>query len=315
MRRLDGPDWRTFGTLAVGVGAFVYLLVAFKSDYLMLRDAQVGPNNHTKELRALRPLVHGQPTLVLFYDDYFKWELLGVKASSPLLSSPIPAGIQPAKPWSYGQALDFDSVDAPTLDKFAYVITTRTTAQSEAPSNFHLVGQSRSYEVWKRVGPTQPRHVLAESGQPGATLDCATASGRRISKESGVARVRPKPLYKPVAALQPGQSEAVTLNLPAGTWDLSLPFVSQQAVTVRGGGLNVWMPPNLDRPGEIWPVGRVRSTGAPITLELRMDDPAPITSDTQFFTPQPMVAVPAGGERTVPLRQACGRYVDWYRTG
>jgi hypothetical protein len=313
MRRLDGPDWRTFGTLAVGIGAVVYLLVAFKSDYLVLRDAQVGPNNHTKELRSLRPLLHGQPTLVLFYDDYFKWELLGVKASSPLLSSPIPAGIQPAKPWSYGQALDWDSINAPTLDKFAYVITTRTTAQSEPPANFHLVGQSRSYEVWKRVGPTQPRRVLAESGQPGATLNCATASGRRVSRENGVARVRPKPLYKPVVALQPGQSEAVTLNLPAGAWDLSLPFLSQQAVTVGGAGLNVRLPPNLDRPGEIWPVGRVRSTGAPIRLTLRMDDPAPITSETQFFTPQPMVAVPVGGERTVPLREACGRYVDWYR--
>jgi hypothetical protein len=315
MRRLDVADWRSVSTLAIAVGSIVFLLVSFKSDYLVLRDAQVGPADHTRELRSLRPLVHGQPTLALFYDDYVKWELLGVKTSSPLLSSPIPAGIQAAKPWSYGQPLDFDSVDAATLDRFAYVITTRTSAQSEPPPNFHRVGASRSYEVWKRVGPTQPRRVLAESGQFGATLDCHTAAGRRISREPGVARVRPRPRYMPVPALQPGQTGTAILRLPAGVWDLSVPFLSQQAVTVRGGGLDVRLPPNLDRPGEIWPLGRVRSTGAAITLTLTMADPAPISSTAQFFTPQQLVAVSAVPPQTVPLRAACGRYVDWYRTG
>jgi hypothetical protein len=315
MRRLDVADWRSVGTLALAIGSIVFLLVSFKSDYLVLRDAQVGPADHTRELRSLRPLVHGQPTLALFYDDYVKWELLGVKTSSPLLSSPIPAGVQPAKPWSYGQALDFDSIDAPTLDRFAYVITTRTTAQSEPPSNFHRVGASRSYEVWKRVGPTPPRRILAESGQFGATLDCHTPAGRQISGERGEARVRPRPRYAPVPGLQPGQTGTMSVKLPAGDWDLSVPFLSQQAVTVRGGGLDVRLPPNLDRPGEIWPVGRIHSTGAPITLTLTMADPAPITSTTQFFTPQRLVAVSTAPAQTVPLSAACGRYVDWYRTG
>jgi hypothetical protein len=315
MRRLHGADWRSFATLVLAGASILFFVLSFQSVFLVLRDAQVGPNDHVSELRSLRPLLHNRPTLVLFYDEYFKWELLGVPASSPLLSSPIPASVQPDKPWSNGQPLDFDSVDAATLDLFAYVITTRTSAQSEPPSNFHFVGGSRSYEVWQRVGPTRPRLVLPESGAPGAILDCGTALGRRISRERGLARVRPAPRYFNVPPLAPGQSEQLVLSLPAGDWDLSLPFVSQQAVTVRGNGLNVRLPPNLDRPGEIWPVGRTRTTGAPVALTLTMADPAPITSSTpstQFFGPERMIAVPVARAQTVPLHAACGRYVDWY---
>ncbi len=313
VRRLQFADWRSVSTPAFAAGLIVFCFFAFKSDYLVLRDADVGPVNHVQELRSLRWLLHNQPTLVLFYDDYYKWELLGVRASSPLLQSPIPAAVQPAKPWSYGQPLDFDSVSPAVLDRFDYVITTRTTAQSEPPPNFHLVGRSDSYEVWHRVGPTPHRLVLAESGQPGAILDCRTAPGRRLSRQRGIARIRPAPRSFNLGPLAPGGSEQVLLNLPAGDWDISLPFVSQQAVTVSGGGLDVRLPPNLDRPGEIWPVGRIHSTGGQVALKVTMADPGPFPSDTQFFVPEPMVAISTLPAWTVPLAAACGRYVDWYQ--
>ena len=313
MRWLDAASWRSLATVAVAAGSIFYLFFAFASSYKVLASAQVGPTDHVDELRSLRPLLHNRPTLVLFYDDYTQWELLGVPSvSSTRLGSPIPAPTQPIKPWTYGQPIDFDSVDAATLDRFDYVITTRTTYQSEPPPNFHLVGSSRSYQVWQRIGPTRPRMVLPESGQPGAILDCGKAADRRLSRERGVARVRPQPRSVNVAPLAPGGSERVELSLPPGTWDLSLPFVSPQAVTVRGGGIDVRLPPNLDRSGSVWPVGPVRSTGAPIVLTLAMDDPSPISSGTQFFAPEPMVAVARVPARTVPLRRACGRYVDWY---
>jgi hypothetical protein len=314
MRPLDRARWGSPMTLGLAVISVVFFGAAFRSTYLVLRGAQVGPTEHVSELRSLRPLLHNRPTLVLFYDDYFKWELLGVDAATPLpLAARIPAAIQPEKPWTYGQAVDFDSVDAATLDRFDYVITTRTTAQSEPPSNFHVVGQSRSYEVWQRTGPTAVRHVLPESGQPGAVLKCETPLGRKVSEQQGEARVRQAPVASsPPAALQPGGSTAVVLKLPAGRWDVSLPYVSPQAVTVRGAGLDVRMPANLDRPGPLWPVGRVTSTGAPITLTLTMDNPSPIYSGDHFFQAQPLVAVPVAPAQTVPLSAACGRYVDWY---
>jgi hypothetical protein len=316
MRRLDTANWRSFTTLGITAAAIAFFVLSFESVSLVLRDALVGPVDHTTELRSLRPLLHNRPTLVLFNDDYFKWGLLGIQASSPLSESPIPSSVQPAKPYSDGQFLDVDSVDAATLNRFDYVITTRTSAQSEPPPNFHLAGSSASYEVWQRVRPTQPRLVLPESGYAGAVLDCRAALGRRISHERGVARVRPAPVSTPVGSLLPGQSERVVLNLPAGTWDLSLPFVAIQAVTVRGAGLDVRLPPNLDRPGNVWPVGRIRSTGAPVVLTVTLIDPAPIHPKTpilQGFSPQPMIAVPVVPARTIPLRAACGRYVDWYQ--
>jgi hypothetical protein len=118
-----------------------------------------------------------------------------------------------------------------------------------------------------------------------------------------------------VTALTPGGAEHVVLHLPPGRWELSLPFVSQQAVRVRGAGLNVLEPPNLDWHGSVWRVGDVTSSGGPIDLTLAISDPAPIfsgSSSTQHFNPAPMVAVPLARSNSVPLRAACGRYVDWY---
>ena len=308
MRQLEGVRLRSLVALAA---AIVFFLLSLASELLVLSDGQVAPSNHLRELRALRGVLHNRPTLVLFYDDYFKFELLGVPASSPLLPSPIPASVRPSKRWTTGQALDFDSVDAATLNRFDYVITTRTRAQSEPPPNFHLVKSSRSYEVWRRIGPTHPRLTLPESGRPGAVLRCRFEPGRRISRERGFARVRPAPRYFKLAPLTPGRSERVKLALPAGRWELSLPFVSQQAVTVRGGGLSAWLPPNVDWHGSVWPVGEVRSTARPIVLTFAMTDPG-LGSQTQRFAPEPLVAVRVTRPKTVPLSAACGRYVDWY---
>ena len=248
MRYFDRVNWRSWTTVAVGAAAVAFFVFSFQSSYLVLSDAFVGPQNHTNELRSLRRFLHGRQTLALFYDDYVSWELLGVPVSSPLLASPIPVGFNPAKPWVYGQPIDFDSVDAATLDRFAYVITTRTDAQSQPPPNFHLVGSSRSYEVWQRVGPTAPHDVLSESGASGAVLDCRTPADRRIAKQRGYAMVRTVPRYFNAGPLLTGGTESVPVTLPAGKWELSLPFTSHQAITVRGGGLDVRCRPTSTAP-------------------------------------------------------------------
>jgi hypothetical protein len=312
MRWLDTAHWRSWASVSVAAAAVVFFVYSFQSGYMILANAFVAPDNHLNELRSLRPLLHGRETLALFYDDFIQWDLLGTPVSSPLIASHIPAPIRPDKPWTYGQPLFFTSISPSTLDLFDYVITTRTTAASVPPPNFRLVGHSHSYDVWQREGPTPPFRVLPSPGAPGAILDCATPTGRLISREHGFAEVAPQPRYFKVGELAPGGSERVVLSLPAGRWDISLPFTSDQAVTVRGGGLNVWLPPNLDRPGSIWPVGRIRTTGSPVTLSLKMANPGVLASTTHYFVPQPMAAVPATPPRTVPLHAACGRYVDWY---
>ena len=315
-RRLEGRVLRAAASAGFAVALLVFAFFALQSSALALRDALVGPQNHTNELRAIRRVLHGRPTLVLFYDDYFKWELLGVPVSSVGFPSPIPVSAQAAKPWTYGQALDFDSVSAATLNQFDYVVTTRTEDQSEPPPNFRLVATSPSYEVFQRVGPTVPRRVLAEAGQPGARLDCRTGVGRRLATSRGVAAIRDAPRVTAMATLVPGASEDVVLRLPAGRWSLSLPFTSPQAIVVRGPGLDVTLPPNLDRPGSVWPVGNMFSTGTPITLKFAMQHSGLLSSAspiTQYFTPQALVATRPAADQIVPPREACGRYVDWYR--
>src|SRR5262249_21589036 len=102
MRRLQAVPWRSFSTAAFAGGAVLFFVLSFDSSYLVLHDAPVGPDNHWNELRSLRPLLHGRPTLVLFYDDYFQWSLLGEPVSSPVLPSAIPSSVQQPKTWSYG---------------------------------------------------------------------------------------------------------------------------------------------------------------------------------------------------------------------
>jgi hypothetical protein len=313
--RLERPDWLSVPGVALGAAAVVFFVFAFQSSFLALKDAFVGPNDHINELRSLRPLLHGRQTLALFYDDYVSWELLGTPVSSPLLGSPIPVGFSPAKPFTYGTPIDFDSITAADLDKYSYAITTRSDGLSQPPPNWRLVGSSRSYEVWQRVGPTSPHQILSEGGNPGAVLDCRLPADRRISRLPGYAMVRPAPIYVTPGALRPGGSEPVSITLPPGPWDLSLGFTSDQAITVRGAGLHTWLPPNKDRPGSRWPVGRVVSTGAPVRLTLHMNDPDLIASDTQWFSPSQLMAVRPGRDRAVPLRKACGQYVDWYVPG
>ncbi|MCW3067363.1 MAG: hypothetical protein JWN32_4535, partial [Solirubrobacterales bacterium] len=159
--------WRRASTWGVGAIAFLYLLLSFQSSYLALRAARVGPSADFRELRALRPVLGQSPTLDMVFDDFFRWNLLGAQVTIPGLVGPVGAPYSPDKAWQLGEPLDFDSFDAATLDRFRYVITSRTPAQSQPPPNFHVVARSARYAVWRRVGPTPAHRVLPESGSFG----------------------------------------------------------------------------------------------------------------------------------------------------
>jgi hypothetical protein len=219
------------------------------------------------------------------------------------------------KRWSYGQLLDFNSVDAATLDRFSYVITARSAVQSQPPPNFHVVVRSRMYEVWHRVGRTPAQGVLPESGNVGAILDCNSPAGRALARRRGVATVRAEPRRSgPIPAILPGYTTQVRLDLPPGRWNLALPYVSPQALRITGGGLDVRLPAYLDRPGTPWPLGRVTSHGRPILLTIHQEDPSFLYSVTKFAQLDPVWAVRADPPRKLPLRRACGHFVDWYVT-
>jgi len=307
-RRLSTGGWALASILAL----VLWVRVA-ESDLQALRVSPVGPTDHLVELRALRGELHGEPTLFLGDDDFIRWELAGAPVTTPvyigfqLLPGP------PQKEWGYGRALDIDSVSAATINANDWVITTRDAAQSALPPQLHLVRTTPDFELWRRTGVVTPRRILDEGQNPGATLDC-TPAVRRLIHNGGEAGVRRPPVtYGPVSGIPPGGTITVRLSLSPGAWDLETPYQSPVPVTVSGpGGVLRRLPADLDRPGPRWPIGRVvvpPSGSVTLTIHASAAWLTPVSDTANMVA---IVATPVGTERVVPLRAACGQYVDWY---
>jgi hypothetical protein len=300
--------------LATG-GAFV--LLAGYSSYQVLRDQPVWPAESTQELLSLDTITRGNRVLFLGSDDYAEWlfhdsEVSELGNVSPSLGQAAP---RPSKPWVYGSAVDFDSVDSSTLDRFRWVITTNTSYASQPPENFRLVRQLRMYRLWVRTGPGIARRIIEPSGAPGAILNCNTPAGRALSRQTGVASVmRAAPIVTQVSFLTPGATQQVSMPLARGRWDLSLQYVSAVALELSVAQ-NTWhMPAYVDRPGPFFSIGSVSSHGAPTTVTIHADRPSLITGPSLGPQTTELVATPGPDTREViPLARSCGRYVDWYR--
>ena len=213
-------------TVGVAVVAVVFFGASFRSTYLVLRGAQVGPTDHVTELRSLRPLLHNRPTLALFYDDYFKWELLGITASRPVLPSPA-SGRDSA-----GEAVELRAADrlrlggrrhaqplrlrdhhaAPPLRASRRPTSTWWASRARTRSGSAWAPRSRERAGRVRSAGRRPRLPQADRAAAVASSRARPGSGRRRC---------PRP---PVAPLVPGGSTQVALNLPAGQWDVSLPY-------------------------------------------------------------------------------------------
>ena len=301
----------------LGVAALFVAGVAWSS-FLALRNAQVNPDVHQRELVSLRPLLAGHDVLFLGDDDYIGWRLFGARVTNPPIQDPVPFRLR--KSFRGGRSLDFDSVTPGTLDRYDFVVTTRTAYASLPPRNFGLVRRTRSYEVYERRGRTPDDGLLAEGAAPGAVRPCGRrARDRRLARSRGRALVRPAPV---VVRAPPGMGAGFTvparLALPsAGRWEISMQYASPQVLTVSTSTGQGWrLPPNLDRIGPYWRVGEVTTRGpATLRLGLHLDRAAPsiLTADSQYSPLGEIAAVRTDrAARWVPLRRACGRYVDRY---
>jgi hypothetical protein len=320
------------GSIAHGAVAAFFIAATLSSSTLVLRNGNVGPLAHANELSSLRGLIRNQRTLFLGQDDFAAWELQGSRISFAwvyAVHSMIPFELRSEKPFTEGSFFDFDSVQPSSLDAFRYVITTRTSFASEPPANWRPLRRTRSFVLWQREGRTLPRRVLAEVGGPGALLDCSTPEGRRLRKGKGKAAVRPPPVVAATAwtiggapapldglgfAYVPfGHRAERTIDLPGGSWDLSLQYTSPSSLAIQSGGFSTSLPATLDRRGPFWPLGRVDSKGGAVTLSVAPSEPKLNLADRGALLGN-LVATRAGTRtRIVPLREACGRYVDWYR--
>jgi len=302
--------------------AAIFCGAALMSSYKVLHGGEIGPRAHTDELREVAKELRGEPTLFLGFDDFSLWELHGVPVTLPAdgFHLPVPDAFfdrRPQKRWTYGDPFDFDSARWRDLDKVRYAITTGSRNQSLAPPNFHAVARTPSYVAWERRGPTQQRLTLDEGRYPGAVLDCRSRAGRELSRRDGWAVVRRPPVIVLVPEEQrhanPGGEVRVRVPLPAGRWELSQQYMAEQDVEVEGPGVAATLPANLDRPGPWYAFGelRRRRPGA-VELTLRVGD-APLETNTHVSDLLGIAAVDLDDRpRAVPLRQACGRYVDWY---
>jgi hypothetical protein len=83
------------------------------------------------------------------------------------------------------------------------------------------------------------------------------------------------------------------------------------------GGVLRRLPANLDRPGPRWPIGRVvvpASGSITLTFHATTEWLTPVKEARALVYPAAIVATPVATERVVPLRAACGHYIDWYTT-
>lgn len=318
--------------------AIVFIAGAVYSSFLALRDAPVGPPGHGDELKEFLPIVHGQPVLYAGQDRYAAYELLGADTHVPLVEFPDPAvSPNPEKPFDTGDAyspIDFDSFSRGTLDRFPYVITSRAAWNSQAPPNFKRVASTPSFVLWKQTGPTpENRHVLLEGTEAGAFAGCAAPEIRILLGGRGRAGLFPgavigqKDTWDEGSILGTGAQTSQSLNLPAGSWNLSIQYFSPFDLTLSAPGFSETLKAALDgqRPntislgnnGQFWPAGRYESKGGKTRFTISTADATTLQSltgyDGKAYVGE-LVAVPAKPHRTVPLSQACNQWIDWYES-
>ncbi len=318
------------GRIVVGLAGLCFAAAALWSSGLALRGARVESTEHTTELASFRPIIRGAPTLDLILDDFAFWELRGARLSSPTpygTDSVVPFSIR--KPISLGANVDVDTVVPSSLNKFRYIVTTSSQFASEMPADWVHVASTTNFDLWKRTGWTGSRGILQEADAPGAILNCTTPEGRALSRSPGVAGVwdtapvGPSLSWQAGAAPAPANSEGLvptatggvltqTLTLPAGRWEISLAYQSPAHVYMIAGNLRAILPPNLNLFGPFWRVGDVTSTGRPLGVTLHMQSMRLGTIQGVAIGGLAAVRLPRRVS-LVPLKHACGRYVDWYQ--
>lgn len=320
--------------LAGTVGGIVVLLLAGWSSALALRGGRVEPDQHRSELVSLRPLLLKGPTLYTGQNDYLLWHLRGVVAAFPytyITPSQLPIGTRPEKPFQIQQAFDWDSQVAEDLDRFRFVLTSRSPYTSAAPPNWHVIRTTASYVVWERRGATAHRGTLPEQGAPGAVLDCSTRRGAEIGASAGEAAVRTRPtlvrlqaLRTPAgatlgrgefgfAAFDAGGTAVARVAIPAGRWTASLQYVSPVPIELRVGRTRAVAPASQEGPGVFWRVGTFRTRTAMRTVVIHAHGAPPLASFRTVLLGTLAFTRAGERDRVVPLRRACGRYVDWLR--
>ena len=319
--------------LAVGVAL---VLAGSLSTFLVLRQAPVGPDAHSDQLDQIRGEVAGHDVLFLGRDDFIGWELRGSGEITGVVTNFY--DVEDAKPRfkrgkGGGEKFDVDAVYPKTLDDFRYVLATTGGPASSVPPRFEAVMQTHDYVLYERVGSTGRRKTLDEGTDPGTELNCGRVGDAQIAHGGGSAIIwDPKPViedesrWEPSATTSDGAPASQVLDIPrAGNWQISLEYDSRRPLHVVAPdlGIDTTVAANLDFRGETptFPVGDVEVDG-PTKAEVTVEPEEPNLLARLLRAPndahlRSLTATPTdpGAIKRVPLADACGSYVDWYRTG
>jgi hypothetical protein len=332
-----GASWwpprlvRPLAPLVVPLLTIAFAAAAAFSTLLPLRQAAVGPDYHLQEMLQIRPLVDGQDVLFLGRDNFVSWELIGSEVYAPITNhydvEEVPALYRAT---DLNAKFDWDNVPPPVMNRFDWVITTSAAMQSEAPVGFVPRLRTHDFILWHRDHPVGQRRTLFEPINPGAPLDCADPGESKLRKVNGtttVFTVQPVVgrVWNPSPELTQSKPAQQRLYLTPGRWDISIQYASTQAVQVSasGGALAAPFAATLRTnllfrgPSPYYPVGtlEVKRPGE-VVFNVSVDDPPLVgrllgTESKTYLTG--IAATRADPpHQAIPLRRACGRYVDWY---
>ena len=332
-----GASWwpprplRPLVPLAIPLLTLVFAAAAAFSTLLPLRQAAVGPDYHLQEMLQIRPIVDGDDVLFLGRDNFVSWELIGSEVYAPITNhydvEEVPALYRAT---DLNAKFDWDNVPPPVMNRFEWVITTSAAMQSEAPVGFSPRLRTHDFILWHRDHPVGQRRTLFEPINPGAPLDCGDPGEGKLRRVNGTATaftVQPVVgrVWHPSPELTQSKPAQQRLYLTPGRWDISIQYASTQAlhVTASGGPLAAPFDTTLRTnllfrgPSPYYPVGslQVKRAGE-VVFAVSVDDPPLIgrlvgTDSKAYLTGIAATRADPPRQR-VPLRRACGRYLDWY---
>ena len=316
---------------AVPLLTIAFAAAAAFSTLLPLRQSAVGPDYHLQEMLRIRPIVDGQNVLFLGRDNFVSWELIGSEVYAPITNHYDVEEVHPLyRATDLNAKFDWDNVPPFVMNHFNWVVTTSAAMQSQAPRGFVPRLRTGDFILWHRDHPVGQRRTLYEPVNPGAPLDCNNPEQAPITRVNGTATVfTVQPVigkvWNPSPALTQTKPAHMRLYLTPGRWDLSIQYASTQPLhaTASGPGLaspfSAGLRTNLlfRGPSPYYPVGslEVRRAGT-VIVSVDVGDPPLIgrllRTESKAFLSGLAFTRSDPARETIPLRRACGRYVDWY---
>jgi hypothetical protein len=328
-----------------GIALAAIALGVLWSNTLAYSDVWLAPFDRLSELESIGTRIAGQgPTLMTDYEPYGVRHLLrdaDPEGAAELRWRRVP--LRDGKVLHEGQFADIDQFALGGLLEYRTLVLRRSPVASRPPLPFHLVEQSRYWEVWQQDGSDPPLdHLPAQSDpNPTAVLPCGAITALAADRGAGglVVSVRPDPIVIPLSSLSlpdgwrtDGRGSAVAYPDRPGTatGTFEVPRDAEYGIWIGGsdhGEVEAQVDGRyaggetrvLDHVGQYRELGRVRLRSGTHRVALSYDDgglaPGGGVSASALG---PLAVSPATAAQsrllTVPTSNAaslCGRRLDW----